>query len=280
MEDLIAAYDRLAAGATDAPMHQARRLQYMARERCAGSVDDRLGAIAVATALGTNHGLPILRDLAVDADLKVRSEVLYRALALGAVGLPVLRRMIADDDDELAVNVLEHLVRAADEASANATRRLLRDPRARVRAAAATLLGIVGGPGVQIDLRKLETDEDDDVKVAASLAIQQIRGEVEKPAANPWWEPEAPAETPEPRRGPVVENLSLSAARRLTRDPDAGMREAAAKAIGELGGVSTILELGKLCSDDDPGVRDAAKAAMKILCDRVERPDLGQRFLD
>lgn len=263
-------------------LHVARPLQGMARERSQGTSAEKLGAIKVASSLGTIQAVAILVDLCTDPDVEVRRECLYRSLGLGLEGLAALRKMVGDPDDALCVSVLDHLIRAADQASATGARRLLRDPRPPVRAKAAELLGLVGGLGVQIDLKRLHEDEGEekDVREAADLAVQQIRGEATKPDPTPWWQPaQLPEPAPERPRGKVIESLSLNAARRMIRDPEPENRLAAATAIGELGGVSTILQLGELCSDADPDVKAAARAAMQTLCERVERPDLGARYL-
>jgi HEAT repeat protein len=349
VQDLDTIYEAIATGTESAPMSMARGLQTLARERARGTVADKLGALRVATALGTDHGMPILLELSSDSAIEVRRNVLDLTLGHGWRGLPVLRRMIGDADEDLAVNALELLIRAADQPAAAGARRLLRDPRSRVRVAAATLLGLVGGPGMQIDLRRLESDTDDAVREAVDEAIRRIRGESPQPGPDPWWEveddiaPLIPAEeVPETAslppempiearaltrllgsvgtddRAVVAAHLErcdpgsisvlpgqykpggdpvfsrgialasallprsgwLSTVRRISRDPDPRVRAAAAMGIGAIGGTGTIIELGKLCSDEEDGVRIAAVAAMASLCMRVERPDLGRRYIE
>jgi len=173
MEDLATLYEAIASGTTAAAdhMYAARHLQGLARDRASGTVQDKRGAVRVAASLGTHHGLAILIELARDPDDGVRQAVRDEALAVGAVGLKVLRLMLGDPNEALSLSVIGYLIRALDQSSAVGARRLLGDPRAPVRAAAARLLGAVGGPGVQAVLRGLEAYEDDGVRKAAALAI-------------------------------------------------------------------------------------------------------------
>ncbi len=340
MQDIEAIYEALSAGPTaeGAPMHKARWLQTMARERSRGSVEDKLGAIRVAMALGSFHGAPIVLDLCMDPDQSVRQAVQTAALTKDWDGLPVLRKMASDADEELALTALERLVEIADLPASATARRLLKDPRPRVRAAAATLLGLVAGSGVQPDLRRLESDDDQAVREAAALAVQRIRGEVEKPGAEPpQEEPAVEVWAPLPAEMPteavalarllgsvqpgdlavVVEHLSrcdaaavaglpsryrpgadratargialaaallprpswLSSVRRMSRDSDPSVRAAAATGIGATGSLGTVVDLGKLCGDGEGIVRAAGVEALVALCVRIERPELGHRFL-
>ena len=281
MEDLPSLYEAIASGTLSAAdhMHAARRLQGLARDRSRGSVPDKRGAIQVAASLGPTHGLAILLDLAQDADDAVRHAVRDRALEMGEVGLQVLRKMLADPNEAACVTVLGYLLRAVDRSSAVGARRQLRDPRASVRAAAARLLGAVGGPGLLADLRHLEADEDDAVREAVTLAMEQIRGTLPRPPADLWWDATPPkkAESSHPPSA-ADKPLTLSAARRLTRAPDPATRIAAAESIGALGGLSTLADLQTLCKDPDNRVREAAEHALTQICTRVDRPDLLARF--
>ena len=231
--DVKALYGALAEGDGDGdlPPHTAGRLLRFAMDAVRSPADsDRLGALRVAAALPTAMGVRITEMLVNDASLVVRQQVLRQGIAAQYDGLPVLRSLASDPDPGLASEALDLLVRAVDLQSTPTARRLLRSPLAPVRARAATLLGHVGGKGVQGELRRLEADDDEDVRTAAAEALQRVLGELPRDTPSPWWEPDAEPDLPAPP--PELEGSFLPAVppatEEILREPTAPPAPAAA----------------------------------------------------
>jgi len=163
-----------------APLTHARHLQRIALHR-AQSKDksERLGALRVAIALPTAHGMPMIRELLLDPESNIRQLAYAHAVALEDEGLPLLRRVVEGQDLEIATDALNRLVSLQDRGSVALMRRLLDSPAANLRAGASTLLGQSAGPSMVPKLQQLAAnDPDEEVRKAATLALQQITGEV------------------------------------------------------------------------------------------------------
>ena len=65
----------------------------------------------------------------------------------------------------------------------------------------------------------------------------------------------------------------------MIRADDAGVRAAAAEALGALGGMSTLTALRPLLADTDPSVRASTVAALAALSRRVEREDMARSWV-
>ena len=162
-----------------APLTQARHLQRIALRRTQSQdMDERLGALRVSIALPTAHGMPMIRELLLDPESNIRQLAYAHAVALEQEGLPLLRRVVEGKDLEIASDALNRLVQVQDRGSVALMRRLLDSPAANLRAGAATLLGQCAGPSLVPKLQRLAaSDPDEEVRDAATLALQQIMGD-------------------------------------------------------------------------------------------------------
>ncbi len=162
-----------------APLSYARHLQRIALHRAQSTEKkERLGALRVAIALPTSHGMPMIRELLLDAESSIREHAYAHAVALEEEGIPLLRRVTEGDDLALATDALKRLVKADDRGSVALMRRLLDSVSADIRAGAASLLGVSAGPAVVPQLTQLAThDPDEGVREAASQALEIITGE-------------------------------------------------------------------------------------------------------
>ncbi len=176
-----------------------RKLQLMALEKAkAGPADARLGALRVAAVLGPKDGLPIAQQLVRDADPRVRTWAFNQAVAARDLGLAAIRDAADGADAELALAAFDLLNRWVDQASVATARRCLQAKDARVRAAAAQLLGNIGGNAIRLDLGRLaDGDGDDAVRTAASEAMRRLSGDLPKAVRTPWWD-ETPPTMPMP----------------------------------------------------------------------------------
>lgn len=174
-----------------APLSHARHLQRIALQRAqSAKKKERLGALRVAIALPTSHGMPMIRELLLDRESSIRERAYAHAAELGDEGIPLLRRVTEGDDLTLAADAIQRLVDADDRGSVALMRRLLDSPSADIRKGAATLLGVSAGPAVVPRLTQLATnDPDEGVREAASQALETITGErpdtSEAPSADP-----------------------------------------------------------------------------------------------
>lgn len=210
-------YATLAKGqGTDIPPEQLGRVADLARKATLSpDTDARLGAARAAASLPPKHSVPVALALSRDPELKVRRLALNAGRAAGPEGQVVVRRMITDKDDQIAAFALDWLAIATDAPAAGACRDLLADPRPAIRGRAAILIGVAGGPGMQIDLRKLLSDPDPGVKAAAQRAIERLAGREPRPEREIWWNrapvPEDPAQDQPlaPLAVPVPENVPV-----------------------------------------------------------------------
>lgn len=210
--DIRDQYDRIVAGDTsDTDIRWSRRqLQLEAfRNAAEGGPEDRLGALRVAEFLGASHGLPITATLVTDADRDVRTRAFHQALAAGEDGRPLLRDVLSGPDPDLALVAADLLADAHDRPSLNIANRLVASDDPRMRAAAARILGCVGGMSSLARMRP-EAEADADARAAMEQAVARIRGDSPRPEPRLWWEggtrpvpalaspaPPAPEEVPE-----------------------------------------------------------------------------------
>jgi HEAT repeat protein len=187
--DIQDQYDRIVRGDTsdDDVKWSRRKLQLHAFDRAAeGGREDRLGALRVAAFLGPTHGLPVTATLVTDADRDVRVAAFNQAVAARDDGRALLRNVLAGDDVELALAAADLLAAAHDRPSLNIATRLVRSPHAALRAAAARIIGLVGGRSSLAGLRP-EEEADPSARAAMEQAIEQVGGEAERPPAQLWW---------------------------------------------------------------------------------------------
>ena len=168
-----------------APLSYARHLQRIALQRAQSTEKkERLGALRVAIALPTSHGMPMIRELLLDSEASIRERAYAHAIALEAEGIPLLRRVTEGDDLALATDALKRLVQADDRGSVALMRRLLHSASPDMRAGAATLLGVSAGPAVVPQLTQLVAhDPDQGVREAATQALETITGEKPRSSA-------------------------------------------------------------------------------------------------
>ncbi len=212
--DLNALYAEIAAGAIAEvpPEHRAAIADRARRSALSPETAARRDAARIAGRLGAPEGPSTALALVRDPDLQVRRLAFDAAVAAGDAGLSVLRRLTGDADLAIACAALRRLSDAADAPAAGGCRDALRDPRPPVRAAAATLAGRAGGPGLAVDLGRLAADPDPAVRAAAAQAIAQLRGQAERPPAAPDHTPEVwptddlppAADAPVPPTAPVL----------------------------------------------------------------------------
>lgn len=193
-------YDRLATGEppSEDPTPLAGALARRALQQTLDPTPEaRLGALAVAAAVGWPLGASVIRALIDDPADEVRSRALALAIEAGPEGIGVLRGAAAGSDPRLVADALTRLGRIKDASAAPAARGALAHPDAAVRAAAAYLLGRVAGPSTQTALGALATgDPDPKVQRAAHEALERISGRRERGPAEPWWA--APQQAPSP----------------------------------------------------------------------------------
>jgi HEAT repeat protein len=198
--DHLDAYQRLAQGGalneTDDPRWLHRPLQLEAIRRCSASdVAERLGALRVAAWLGAPPGLEVAARLIHDADRAVRVGAFNQAVAAGDLGRPILRDALDGSDEDHVRAALSLLTGAADRPALAAARRLLATPNAAIRAGAATLIGVVGGPSSTVWLRP-EAEADVDARAAMALALDRIAGRSPRPEPTSWVDGVGPLPTP------------------------------------------------------------------------------------
>jgi len=187
--DIQDQYDRIVAGDTsdDDIKWSRRKLQ---REALARTSDPdpaaRLGALRVAAFIGPVHGLPITAKLMTDGDRKVRVAAFNQAVAAREDGRALLREALTGPDTELALAAADLLARAADRPSLNPALRLLSSDEPGLRAAAARIVGMVGG---RSSLARMRVDQESDPGARAAMeeARQRIDGDAERPPAQVWW---------------------------------------------------------------------------------------------
>ena len=166
--------------------------------------------------------------------------------ALGRIGgrgaPPVVRGALERDDDgrvrAAAAVTLGALGPPGPPGPPEALERALTDPSARVRAAAAMGLALVGSDEAVGVLEKTLSGRDRDLRMEATRALGRIRS----------------GRAREALRGAL-----------LHKQPD--VRLEAARALGHLGDAASLGGLAKLARDPDPSVRAAAVEALGRLAD-------------
>jgi HEAT repeat protein len=210
MQSLDELFDAIAAGEVPAPGPSLDRKRLIARTRSLankGEVPERLKGVQVAGALQGQQGMEVLSAYTTDADLSVRRGVFDVAVNEGAYGIGVLRAMVADADEDLALDVLGRLERVVDRPSAVAVRRVLQSESPKVRAAAASLLGHIGGGSMLPFVRRLNDDSDEAVREASAEAEDRLMGKLPKGTPDPWWEDAAAMAAADEVPDEVVETL-------------------------------------------------------------------------
>ena len=210
MDPINALYDKIAAGEAQPVRGHSDTKRLLSRARYSGrrgTLEERLAAVRVLSAVGGHWSMSVLRELVGDEEPAVRRALLAAALKEGAEGLTVLRDLAMDPDEAIALEVIGYLRRVVDRGSTGRMRRLLSAPSPRLRAAAVELLGHIAGPGMTVPLYQLHVDPDDAVRQAAIEAVERLEGEREKATPDPWWRQEEPPEWSPPQRVPMPETL-------------------------------------------------------------------------
>ena len=196
MADLEQLYAQLASGESPTlqPHEQVLLLSRAERAARSASVDERMGGLRAAATLGGRDGWTVVVAYARDSAVVVRRFALDLAVGAKADGLAVMRELVNDPDEKIAVEALRRLTVAADKAVTTKARTLLVSSSARVRAAALLLLGNVAGPVVRREVGGLMNDPDPEVRRNAIEAIARIENRLARRAAGVWWDPAALAE--------------------------------------------------------------------------------------
>lgn len=293
-------FSRVAGGAPvpPEPDEQTRLLTHARNLTRSADEAQRLAAVRVVGRVGGWRAADVLRAYLADGSVAVRRAAVDGAVAIGADGLAPLRVAAGDADEGVALEVLKWLQRAVDTGSTPIARKLLASPSAAVRAAAVTLLGHAGGPGLVSALGALERDPDAAVRAAAAEAVERLRGKRERAKADPWWTqpdeaadwvpviqalPEVlPTETralvlllgqvgdaDRPRVIEALEGHGPAAVGMLAREVQAGGDAALSRGFAILCATwarsEWVATIRRLVSDRDPGVRVAAAQALGVV---------------
>lgn len=196
MQEIDELWGRIVAGQrleNQLKPHEERAL-FTRVERAAHAPEpaERKAALRVATAIGGREATTALTRFAGDADLGVRKALFDHAFDLRDDGLAVFRDLAADPDVDLALASLRILRKAVDRAATRRLRLLLESPLAPVRAAAAELLGHVGGATVRPEIDKLLADADEGVRREATAALERIAGRAPKAIPERWYPEPSP----------------------------------------------------------------------------------------
>lgn len=192
-DDLFAA---LAAGEAELPSDPrligAMRQRVVDAQR-SGTIEERQDALAVSKTMISRGGLEWLAGFSSDPDVAIRRQALQIGEENGESGMPIVRAFLCDDDAELSLRVLATLTRKTERTATTRVRSLLSSRNARVRAAAAHLLGYIAGPVVKLQLRELAQDDPSPmVRQSASEALERIEGTLSRSNPMPWTPSEAP----------------------------------------------------------------------------------------
>jgi HEAT repeat protein len=223
----------------------------------------RIRAAVALHKLGDNTGLEeIVRILVTKPQLSKNPKALERmkavaagtkrieaALALSEVddkkSIPLLTKLLDDDDGRVADACLVSLARLGDASVKNKFLSALESTVPQVRAKAAETLGDIGDATCFIPLRKRLKDWSRDVKAAATVALGKLR-----------------------------DKESIPVIREMLWDKDEIIRENAAKALGLIKDPETLDQLRKLLEDPNGTVRIAVADALYQMKD-----DSGKDFL-
>jgi len=237
------------------------------------------------------RGIRSLADALRDDSSKVRWAAAY---VLGPMGkkarsaVPALLNALSDKETGVRVWALSALgeIHASQSDVVAAIVRALRDPEPDVRRVALTIVirlgpGATGAPQVLVDVLQ---DADAGIRALACMAFRQLStdGKAGIPAligrlSDVDAEVRLRAAEALMKIGPG----GLDALVRALRDREIRTRRAAAEILGSFGGEakSAVVDLTETAKDDDPGLRDAATAAIK----RIQEGDAavkGSTFID
>ncbi len=160
--------------------------EHALREVDAADADGRLAALRVAAWLGLDRALSVPAKLVRDADRAVRVSAYNLAVSAREAGRPLLREVLLGDDPQLMAASLDLLGRVQDQPSLVSARRLAAHGDPAVRAAAITLVGLVGGASTRPVLSDADDDRDD-VRAAKARARAWVAGDAPRPAPTTWW---------------------------------------------------------------------------------------------
>ncbi len=234
--DIDALYAGIANGESPAPEDD--RLIRLIAQRAweaasSAQVDERRTGLAVAGAIGGDRGVEVATRYLEDSDRSIRRDAYQIGVDAGDHGRPLIREAAENADEQLATDAIALLTAMKDRSATSSMRRLVKSPHAKVRAAAARLLGQIAGFAVVRELEQLKTDPDEDARRAAAEALAIILGEdgpvitpppppdrsakpeapqvaAPPPPASEWDMPQAPPPpgTPTPPGVPGGDNLS------------------------------------------------------------------------
>lgn len=185
-----ALFAELASGEAEVPADP--RLVGAMRQRVVdaqrgGTLEERRNALAVSKSMIPRGGLEWLAGFSSDPDVSIRREALSIGEENGESGMPIVRAFLCDDDADLSLHVLAILTRKTERTATTRVRSLLSSRNARVRAAAAHLLGYIAGPVVKLQLRDLAKDDASEfVRQSASEALDRIEGLLSRNNPMPW----------------------------------------------------------------------------------------------
>ena len=188
MATLDETYDGMADGTVERPTNTPILRLLVTRSRAAASatsVHDRFKGLAVAKVIGGPEAIDLYKAYCNDPELEVRETVFAYAMEYGNAGLAAIRALLKDSDPTLSHRVFQVLFDQKDRQCTTAVRRLLSDTNPTRRAWAAILLGAMAGPSMEMSLRPLTKDEDDQVKEAAVWAIANLNRQDPGPAPLP-----------------------------------------------------------------------------------------------
>lgn len=302
MDPLLEQYEAIGRGDLRPPVEYNEYKRLLANARRFVDHEDeaqRLLAIDVCGAIGRDRAMYVVRQFTKDKSEAVRRHALEVAVSDGETGVTLLRAFLDDPAEEIVLEAISWLRRAADRGSAGALRRLARHSSPRVRAAAAELIGHVGGPSLSAALRPLVQDEDEAVRAAADEAVRRIAGELPQAEPDPWWgteeadayeAPESvalpetlPSDIPallrligqvdEEHRQGIIDHMSAnhrdnavsSVVRKTAPNKDRPLSVGAAIAARMLDRRDLVVPLRRLLPDQDPWVRIAVADTLAVI---------------
>jgi len=149
--------------------------------------DVRQDALQVCVSMISMGGLEWMYAFAEDPDPALREKTLDAAFAAEPEGMAIVRAFIADKNPDLSLRVLAALTERLEPTATTRVRSLLGADDARVRAAAAHLLGYIAGQVVRPQLDRLvREDPSEQVRWSAQKALQRIEGTLPRTDPKPW----------------------------------------------------------------------------------------------
>lgn len=237
----------------------------------------RAGALRGAILLRGKDGLPLLRESLRGADNVLAAAAARTALEMpGSDIVPALTGELDQLPADRQILVIQVLGRRGDPAALPALTSATRNRPNPIRLAALRALPEIGDPSVVPVLLGLLSDTDTEVASTAQESLAALPGPSVDAAATKMLESDNAALR--------LIGLDLIGRRRITtcmpallkatQDPDAKVRSAAFKRLGELGSpaeAASLLE--RLLAAKDKSDIDAAAQALSSACGRAKHPE-------